>query len=252
MPLNPAGKVRIVKFIASLGLCSRRKAINFIQNHEVSVNQKRVTDPSLALDPKKDKVRLKGRLLKPPQKKIYIAFHKPEKVLTTMEDPKNRPCVADFFKKSKFKIFPVGRLDWHSSGLMLLTNDGDLAFKVLHPRHSIPKTYLVKLNRPLTGRQVLKLKKGVFTPLGRLKALYIKKTLSPQGGKKTSNWWKIIISEGKNRQLHRMFEQTGSSIKVLRRVGIGRLKLGRLKAGGALLLSPGDVQKVFIPPKELA
>ena len=205
--------------------------------------------------PHKDQVKVAGKILQVPIHNIYIAFNKPKKVLTTMNDPKERVCIADFFKKRKnLRIFPVGRLDWSSEGLILLTNDGDFSEKILQPKNKIPKTYVVKLSGSITSKQLDRLVRGVSTEKGRFKALYaqyIKAT--GRRNKKTgaATWIKIIIDEGKNRQLHHMFKSIGFSIKVLRRIAIGRLKLKSLKPGESFLLSPSDIKKLFLSPMEL-
>ncbi|MYE07135.1 MAG: rRNA pseudouridine synthase [Oligoflexia bacterium] len=268
---------RLNHFLSSCGVCSRRKADEIIKSGKVTVNNKRSLDPAMKIHPEEDQVKLDGKGIHPPQQKYYIAFNKPKKVITSMNDPKNRPCIADYFipvgfessrfkglatkrkkpksygkiipngyKKAKDRIFPIGRLDWHSEGLILLTNDGDFSRKVLQKK--IPKTYLLKLDGRPTTAQLLKLKKGVYTEVGRLKAVYIKE-LKQQASQ--HSWVKVMLTEGRNRQLHRMFEKIGFQIKVLRRIGIGRLKLRSLKPGEYFLLSPMDIKKVFSLPSEL-
>ena len=236
--------IRLNHFLSSCGLCSRRKADEVIKQQEVTVNSKRVQIPATKINPEKDIIKLNGKPIKLPVKKWYIGFNKPEKVLTSMSDPKNRLCIADYFKKIKDRIFPVGRLDWGSEGLILLTNDGSFSMKI----NKIPKTYLVKLNGRPKKNQLLKLKRGISTEVGKLKALYIEPLR-----KQTSqhSWIKVIITEGRNRQLHRMFEKIGFQIKVLRRTSIGRLKLKSLKPGESFLLSPLDIKKVLSPPPEI-
>ncbi|MDE0518894.1 MAG: pseudouridine synthase [Bdellovibrionales bacterium] len=238
--------LRLNHFLSSCGLCSRRKADEIIKSGKVTINNKRSLDPAMKIHPEEDQVKLDGKRIYPPQQKYYIAFNKPKKIITSMNDPKGRPCIADYFKKAKDRIFPVGRLDWHSEGLILLTNDGDFSRKVLQKK--IPKTYLLKLDGRPTTAQLLKLKKGVYTEVGRLKAVYIKE-LKQQASQ--HSWVKVMLTEGRNRQLHRMFEKIGFQIKVLRRIGIGRLKLRSLKPGEYFFLSPMDIKKVFSLPSEL-
>ena len=238
--------VRLNHFLSSCGVCSRRKADEVIKYKTVTVNNKRINNPAMKINPKTDNVKLEGEQIKLSVRKWYIAFNKPKKVLTSMSDPKNRPCVSDYFKKIKERIFPVGRLDWSSEGLILLTNDGHFSMKITQQK--IPKTYLVKLNGRPTPSQLSKLKKGVSTEIGRLKALYIE-TLYKK--KNQHGWVKVILSEGRNRQLHRMFERIGFQIKVLRRISIGRLKLKSLKPGEYFLLSPSDMKKVLSYPPEI-
>ena len=237
---------RLNHFLSSCGVCSRRKAEEIIKRGKVTINNKKVKEPTLKVDPSKDQVRLDGKQIELPQQKYYIAFNKPKKVITSMKEPQGRPCIADYFKKAKDRIFPVGRLDWHSEGLILLTNDGDFSNKILQKK--TPKTYLVKLNGRPTKTQFLKLKKGVHTEVGKLKALYIKELKKKV---QQHSWVKVILLEGRNRQLHRMFEKIGFQIKVLRRTGIGKLKLKSLKPGEYFFLSPLDIKKVFSLPPEI-
>jgi len=232
--------IRLDHFLSSSGVCARRKASTLIKKKVVMVNHEVVTDPSMRVDPKKDIILWNGKRVKKPNKIWYIAFNKPKKVLTAMSDSKGRPCVSDYFTKMKERVFPIGRLDWSSEGLILLTNDGDFAMKVL----KTPKTYLLKLSGQASYSDLSKLKKGVSTEIGKLKAAYIKKSSS-------RNWVKVILTEGRNRQLHRMFEKIGFQIKILRRIGIGRLKLSSLKPGEAFTLNPIDIKKSLSVPKEL-
>lgn len=239
--------LRLNHFLSSSGVCARRKANDLIKKNKVTVNNKRVKNPAFPVQPAVDTVKLEGKLIKLPKIKWYIAFNKPRKVLTSMNDPKGRPCISDYFKRKKDRIFPVGRLDWHSEGLILLTNDGDFAMKVMSPKQKIPKTYLVKLNGMVSSTQLAKLKKGVSTEIGRLKALYAE----PLRKKNQKNWVKVILNEGRNRQLHRMFEKIGFQIKILRRTGIGKLKLRSLKPGEGFVLTSEDMKKIFSLPPEI-
>ena len=241
--------LRINKYLALHGGLSRRSADQLISKGQVTVNGSKITTPGTLIHLKKDKVSVKNRLI---QKKmispVYYAFHKPEKVLTTKKDPKNRPVVMDYFRKIRHHLFPIGRLDWDSEGLLLLTNDGEFAQRILHPRYQIPKTYFVKIKGHLKTPQIQKLLKGVSTPVGRVKALYVKQRFRPTS---PHAWVKIIISEGKNRQIRRMFQQIGCPVFKLRRTAIGRLGLGQLTKGAFRRLSEKDIKKAFIRPKEL-
>ena len=241
--------LRINKYLALHGGLSRRSADQLISKGQVTVNGSKITTPGALIHIKKDKVSVKNRLIKKTTvSPVYYAFHKPEKVLTTKKDPKNRPVVMDYFKKVRHHLFPIGRLDWDSEGLLLLTNDGEFTQRILHPKYHIPKTYFVKIKGRLKTSQIQKLLKGVSTPVGRVKALYVKQRLrstSPHA------WVKIIISEGKNRQIRLMFQQIGCPVFKLKRTAIGRLSLGQLTKGGIRLLSEKDIKKVFVRPKEL-
>ena len=152
--------LRINKYLALYGGLSRRSADQLISRGQITVNGSKITSPGVIIHLKKDRVSVKNRPVKQkPFTPVYYAFHKPEKVLTTKKDPKSRPVVMDYFKKVRQNLFPVGRLDWDSEGLLLLTNDGEMAQKILHPKYEIPKTYFVKikgrLKTPLPPHQNL-------------------------------------------------------------------------------------------------
>ena len=244
------GALRINKYLALYGGLSRRSADQLISQGQVTVNGSKITTPGIIIHPKKDRVSVKNRRIRQkPFTPVYYAFHTPEKVLTTKKDPKNRPVVMDYFKKIRHNLFPVGRLDWDSEGLLLLTNNGELAQKILHPKYEIPKTYFVKIKGQLKTRQIQKLLKGMSTPVGRVKALYVKQRLRSTS---PNAWIKVIIAEGKNRQIRLMFQQIGCPVFKLRRTAIGRLSLGQLKKGAFRPLSETDLKKVFARPKELS
>src|SRR6185312_12574860 len=165
--------VRLNKYLADCGLASRRRADGIISSGQVQVNGKTVFELGVKIEPGIDRVVVDGKTVKPPTQKIYVIFNKPENVLTTMEDPEGRPTVAGFMEQLPVRVFPVGRLDWDTEGLLLLTNDGDFAQKVMHPREEIPKTYLAKLDGKPTPVQLAKLLRGVTIPGGRVKALFV-------------------------------------------------------------------------------
>lgn len=171
-------------------------------------------------------------------------FHKPKGVLTTLSDPENRPTIADYVSHIEHRVFPVGRLDWDSEGLILLTNDGDWANKIMHPSSEVSKTYLVKLDGKPTDVDFIKLRKGVSIPGGKVKALHVERIKRKEGSKQY-DWIKIVINEGKNRQIRYMFEKIGMDVLKLQRIGIGRLKLGNLERGDIHFLSEQDRRKVF-------
>ena len=241
--------LRLNKYLAQFTEISRRSADDLISKNQILVNGKKVENLGMQIDLKKDKVKIKNRLVIPrfiPP--IYFMFNKPEKVITTTEDPKDRPTVMDYFKKKKNRIFPVGRLDWNSEGLLLLTNDGEFAQKVLHPKHEVAKTYFVKLKGNPTNQQLQKLLQGISTPLGKKKALFVSRSRSSS---KQNVWIKIIIGEGKNKQVRLMFESLGFRVSRLRRGAIGRLSMGTLKKGTFRQLTQKELIKVFQKPKEL-
>ena len=248
-PSKSPDTLRINKYLAVYGGLSRRSADHLISQGQVTVNNLKITEPGILIHLKKDKVSVKNRLIQKKQiSLVYYAFHKPEKVLTSKKDPKNRPVVMDYFKKVRHHLFPIGRLDWDTEGLLLLTNDGELAQKILHPKYKIPKTYFVKIKGHLKTRQIQKLLKGLSTPVGRVKALYVKQQIRSSS---PNTWVKVIIAEGRNRQIRLMFQQIGHPIFKLKRTTIGRLQLGKLTKGAFRQIPEKEIKKVFARPKEL-
>ena len=238
------------KFLAQRGDFSRRKAEELIKKGFVFVNNQKVSKAFVLVHPKKDRIRVKRQLLPPKQSQnLYIMLNKPRKVLTTSQDPKGRPTVMDYVRQyKKQRLFSVGRLDWDSEGLLLLTNDGDFTHQILHPKNKIPKTYMVKVQGRPKDFHIQKLIKGVPTPIGKKKALFAQKI-----SKKaiSSQWVKLIIQEGKKHQIRLMFEKIGFPVLRLRRTAIGRLKMNKLPSGQAIQISEKERKKVFQSPKEL-
>lgn len=229
-------KIRLNHFISKYAFYSRREADQLIQNKKVRLNDRIVNQLSSFVNIKTDRVKIKNKVIRPFTRPVYIAFNKPEKTLTTSKDPSNRMTVFHYFKRLKYRVFAVGRLDWNTEGLLLMTNDGEFSQKVM--RSQIPKTYLAKLDGKVSLQKLEKLKRGVSIPGGRVKALSVYR--------KSGAWIQIVITEGKNRQIHHMANKIGFSVKRLKRVAIGRLKLGSLKKGEARFLNEKDLKKVFI------
>lgn len=252
---NSTQRVRLNKLIADSGLASRRHADRMIEEGQVTVNGKRVYELGVKVDPEHDRVLVEGKpLRKPLTQKLYIVMNKPKGVLTTMDDPHERPTIAEYLEGVPSRVFPVGRLDWDSEGMLLLTNDGDFANKVMHPKAEVTKTYLVKLDGQPQPQHIQKLKKGVTIIGGKVSARHIEK-IKKSGEKKSDkyDWYKIVITEGKNRQIRQMFAKVGFDVLKLQRVAIGRLRLGALKAGELVFLNDAAVARVFLPddPEEV-
>jgi len=250
MNAHVSSLIRINKYLAQWGNVSRRQADDLIKKGKVFLNGSKITNIGTLINPDKDYIRIQNKLiLKSQIKSHYILLNKPENVLTATQDPKNRLTVMNLIKKPKQRIFPVGRLDWASEGLLILTNDGELAQKILHPKYKVTKTYMVKIQGNPSESQLKKLSNGVHTRFGKMKARYVKR-VSPF--KQKNPWIKILISEGKNRQIRYMFESLGYQIHKLRRVAIGRLKMSKLKKGHYIIVKKSDIEKVFLKPKELS
>lgn len=245
-----SNEVRLNKFLAVSGVAARRKADLLIEEGAVKVNGKTVFELGVKIHPEKDRVTVNGKPVKPVGLKIYIALYKPESVLTAMSDEHGRSTVADYLKKVPFRVFPVGRLDWDTEGLLLFTNDGDFSQKISHPKSKVPKTYLAKIDGDPTPYQLEKLKKGVTIPGGKVKALEAKKI--HVGDSEKYKWIKIVITEGRNRQIRKMFEKIGFDVKKLKRVAIGELQIGNLRKGEMAFLGPKGVKEALSskPAKE--
>lgn len=246
---NSTQRVRLNKLIADSGLASRRHADRMIEEGAVTVNGKRVYELGIKVDPQSDRIMVEGKPLKKPlTQKLYLVMNKPKGVLTTMDDPHNRPTIAHYLEGVPGRVFPVGRLDWDSEGMLLLTNDGDFANKVMHPKAEVTKTYLVKLDGQPQPHHIEKLKKGVTIIGGKVSARHIEKI--KKAGENKSNkyeWYKIVITEGKNRQIRQMFAKVGFDVLKLQRVAIGRLRIGALKTGELVYLNDVAIERVFQP-----
>ena len=234
--------IRLNKYIAQCGLASRRKADELIENGEVIINGRKVFELGVQVNPKTDDIRVKGKKIRQESDKIYVVFNKPRNVLTAMSDPEGRPTVGDYFERMPLRLFPVGRLDWDSEGLLLMTNDGDYAQRVAHPSEEIAKTYLVKVDGHPTDEHINKLLHGVATAVGRLKAVKVERI---RRGADQYGWLMVSITEGRNRQIRRMFEKIGFDVLKLQRVAIGALTIGNLARGEHRLISPTQALKVF-------
>lgn len=246
--VNSSTKIRLNKLIADCGLASRRHADKMIEEGLVTVNGKKVYELGIKVDADADRIMVDGKpLRKPLAQKFYLIFNKPKGVLTTMDDPLDRPTVAEYLAGVPVRVFPVGRLDWDSEGLLLLTNDGDYANRVANPKEEVTKTYLVKLNGQPQPQHIEKLKAGVPIIGGRVKARHIE-PIHKAGDKKSEKnvWYKVVITEGKNRQLRQMFAKVGLDVIKLQRVAIGRLRLGALKTGEVAYLNDAAAERVFL------
>ncbi len=250
-------QVRLNKLLAERGLASRRGADKLIEDGLVVVNGKKVFELGIKVDPNIDKITVAGKPIRSKNQNIYIMFHKPKNVITSMNDPLDRVTVADYMREVPGRVYPIGRLDWDSEGLILLTNDGDFAQKVMHPKEEVTKTYHVKLNGQPQGFQIKKLLTGVPIPgAGKVKAKHVEKLkIVKDKNKKTSDkndWYKIVITEGKNHQVREMFKKIGFDVTKLQRVAIGKLRLGQLERGSFVYLNEGALERVFMQdiPKE--
>jgi 23S rRNA pseudouridine2605 synthase len=230
---------RLQKILSDTGIASRRKAEELIIEGRVTVNG-RIATIGMKADSVKDHIKVDGKLLIRSEPKIYIMLNKPKNVVTTLYDPEGRPTVKDFLKGVKYRVFPVGRLDYDSEGLLLLTNDGDFAHAVLHPSKKISKTYLVKVKGVLDEEEIEKLRTGVKLEDGLTAPAQV------TGVTRTENnsWLKMTIYEGKKRQIRRMLEKITHPVLKLKRIKINGIELGELKPGTYRYLISNEIGKI--------
>lgn len=221
--MKEADKVRLQKYIADCGVTSRRKAEELIKLGQVEVNGSRVTSLGSRVDPDKDTVVVNGKKLHPTEKKIYLKLNKPRGIVSSCVSQRGEPTICDLIKDVDERLYPVGRLDQASEGLILLTNDGELANRLMHPRYEHEKEYLVTCRLEVTGYQLQQLKSGIM--LEDQKTLPAKVTLL--GRKEFS----IVLREGKKRQIRLMMAAVGNKVNTLKRVRIKNIMLGDLKPG---------------------
>lgn len=226
-------EVRLQKMIAGSGLASRRKAEQLIAAGRVTVNGKVVTELGTKVDPSRDHVKVDGKHLSAAQPFVYLMLNKPKHVMSTLNDPGGRPTVKDFLHGVSVRVFPVGRLDFDSEGLMLLTNHGELAQALLHPRYHVAKTYLIKVKGILTDEEILQLERGVKLEDGMTAPAQVKKISKAE----QNSWLEITIREGRKHQVKRMLESVDHPVIRLTRVKMGPLSLGRLESGAFRFLT---------------
>jgi 23S rRNA pseudouridine2605 synthase len=229
-------KMRLNKYISHSGYTSRRKADDLIFQGKVKVNNKIEKNPGYQVDVDKDVVIVEGKELKQDNKIIYIMLNKPTDVITSVDDQFDRKTVVDLVKIDE-RVYPVGRLDYDSSGLILLTNDGDLTYKLTHPKHEIYKKYFVKVNKFLSDKEIYTLKKGVVID-GYMTNNSKIEVISKNRGH--TNMY-VSIDEGRNRQIRKMFKTQGADVLTLKRISIGNLTLGNLKEGNWRYLTKHEI-----------
>ena len=230
-------QVRLNKYIADCGICSRRKADELIESGVVTVNGKPVSEMGYKVDIAADVVSVNGENITVPNNLEYYLLHKPSGVVCTCEDPQGRKTVLDFVK-TKARLYPVGRLDYDSSGLLILTNDGSMTHRVTHPSFEIDKEYIATIQGALDEDMLEKLRKGVYID-GKKTTPAEVQVLSV--GKKRSEV-KMIIHEGRNRQIRKMMRVVGSRVDALKRVRLGTLTLTDLKEGDYRALTKSEIE----------
>ena len=225
---------RVQKIISNAGYCSRRNAETLIEKRKVEVNGKTISLGDKA-DKETDKIKVEGNFLNF-EKKRYIIFNKPKGYSTTLKDPKEKKLITEFIKTEE-RVYPVGRLDKYSKGLLLLTNDGDFANKIMHPRYEIKKTYLVETRKPLSDEDITKLREGIV--------IEGKKTTKAKVVKLEENFFEITIHEGRNRIIRKMVASLNNTVMELERTMIGKLDLGNLEEGKYRELKEKEKNLIF-------
>ena len=229
--------MRINKYLASSGLASRRKCEEYVTSGRVEIDGK--VETSLSFDvPEKAEVKVDGKVVKPPEKFTYLMMHKPKGYLTTVSDDRNRKTVMELLPDEFKHLMPVGRLDYNSEGLLLFTNDGNVAQNIMRPAREVVKTYSVKVEGEVTEKAAKEMQKGVVLVDGtKFKECRVK----IQEIKERKTKLEVSITEGKNREIRKIFDLFGYNVIFLKRISIGTIKLGGLTRGTCRLLRPNEI-----------
>jgi pseudouridine synthase len=234
---------RLQKLIAAAGLASRRHAEEMIAAGEVTVNGQIVREPGTKADPERDHIKVRGRLINPllaAREKVYVLLNKPRGYLSSVADPEGRPLVTDLVAGSLGRLHPVGRLDFNTEGLLILTNDGELTNFITSARNRVAKVYEAKVKGVPAEEAIERLRRGIRLDDGvRTAPAQIKRTRETE----VNAWFEVILHEGRNQQIRRMFDQIGHSVLKLRRAAIGHLRDESLPIGSWRLLSPAEVAR---------
>jgi len=245
---------RLQKIIAHAGFASRREAETMIREGRVTVNGRVVTELGSRADASRDHIKVDGKLITHAEPHRYILLYKPKEVMTTVEDPQGRRTVIDLVRGIRERIYPVGRLDFHSEGLVLLTNDGELAFKVSHPTHGSVKTYHVKVRGVPEQRLIDKLQRGITIDGKRTLPCEIARVKTTgRTDDEGNSWFAVKLREGRTQQIRKMFKAIGHPVSKLKRVAIGPISDPKLTAGEWRELSKQEVKllaTIMEPKKE--
>jgi 23S rRNA pseudouridine2605 synthase len=231
---------RLHKILAYAGVASRRKGEELILAGRVSVNNKVIRELGIMADPAYDQIRVDGKPLPHPAPKVYYLLYKPRGVITSLHDPEGRTTIKDLIPRIKAKIFPVGRLDYDAEGLLLLTNDGEMAMRLAHPRYRVPRTYLVKVKGVLTTDEMARIEKGVMLDDGMSPALRV----APIKRLQKNSVVRVTLHEGRNRVIKRTFEAIRHPVVRLKRIEFASLTLEGLRPGDYRPLSAEEIQQL--------
>ena len=234
--------MRINKYIASSGCCSRRKADQLIKLGKVKLNGKLIFEPGIKIDPLKDKVEVNGRLIKPQRKKVYIKLYKPRKILTQIgKDKFGRKTLTELLKEVGIyeNVFPIGRLDYDTEGLLILTNDGELANIIMHPKNKIPKRYIVEVKGRVNLKSFNRMKRGIFLDDGEF---LVPDKLNILKKKRSSTVIDITIHSGQKRVIRRFMKTFNYPVVNLKRIQIGNIDIENLKSGEWKYISENELE----------
>jgi 23S rRNA pseudouridine2605 synthase len=240
-PFQSKVRERLQKIIAGSGITSRRKAEALILEGRVLVNG-RVATLGMKADPDRDYIKVDGRLITEPGARIYAVLNKPSGVLTTLDETEERPTIAEFTRKIKPRVYPVGRLDYYTEGLLLLTNDGELAHRITHPSYRVSKVYLVKTKGVVEEEDIDRLRRGIRLNDGMTAPAKIRRITMPRTEKNA--WYEVTVFEGRNRLIRRMFDKVRHPVLKLKRTGIDGIRLGDLPVGEWRYLSSGEIERL--------
>jgi pseudouridine synthase len=232
--------VRLQKILAEAGVASRRGGEELIKAGKISVNGRVISQLGFKADPDRDRIKVNGRLIPPPSPKVYYLLYKPPGVITSLHDPEGRPTVKDLIPRIKAKVFPVGRLDYDAEGLLLLTNDGEMAMRLAHPRYGVPRTYLVKVKGILTPREMEQAAQGVMLEDGMSPAMEV----SPARRLAKNSWLRITLHEGRNRVIKRTFEAIHHPVLQLKRIRFASLTLEGMRPGDCRPLTADEIDQL--------
>jgi 23S rRNA pseudouridine2605 synthase len=231
---------RIQKILSQAGIVSRREAEKLILHGRVTVNGRVVDTLGSKADPSKDHIKVDGKLITRLESRVILLLNKPRNYLSTVEDPQERPTVIDLCKAVREKVYPVGRLDFDAEGLLILTNDGELANILTHPRFETPRTYLAKVTGVPEEKDLVRLKRGVRLDDGRAKVA----SCLVVSEKEKHSWVRVVVTEGRHHLVKRIFAAIGHPVLKLKRVGFGPIQLGSLPLGQFRYLTPEEIEKI--------
>jgi 23S rRNA pseudouridine2605 synthase len=238
---DEAEGVRLQKVLASAGIASRRASEQLIEEGRVEVNGKTVTTQGMRVDPDTDVIRVDGQRVPPPRRHVYLVLNKPRGVVSTMDDPEGRPTLTEYLTKRKERLFHVGRLDFDTEGLLILTNDGEFAHRLAHPSYEVSKTYVAEVTGTVSRPTLNKLRDTIVLEDGPIRAEKAR-LLSATAERSMVS---ITLHEGRNRIVRRMFDAVGHPVRRLTRVAIGPVRLGQLKPGELRELDRDELGKLL-------